>query len=1017
MNKQISILNKISSLVLANPVKRRRLFDLLGSSGGGTAFWISGPGGSGKSTLVASYLEEYHIPAVWYQVDALDRDPATSFYYLGEAVRALVPEAEEQLPLLTPEYLPGLDSFLLQFFERFYQVVPPGAWLVFDNVQDAPSPSLLPQLLAAAVQQLPQTCRLAIVSRDEPLPALARFLANRVMTPIGWDDLAFTVEEFCQLLDKEQIPGGLGQAEQLHGLTGGWVAGAILMLINLRGGRVGDRLPLHVSPENVYAYFAGEVLEKIDQKTRNFFLETSQLPFMTADLVKEVTSVPDVALLDELLQKNFFLQRRYQSSAIYQYHPLFHAFLDSTVQRLFAPEHLAELRLRSARALENRGLAAQAVDIYGRIGAHDDICAIILAQARTLVSEGRHRTLANWLGLLPAAVVDGDPYLLYWQGVAAMIDAPLESRLSCTRAYHVCRERGDYPGQLLCWSTLVEGFVMMRTGFDELDFWIAEGERLGKEFEAIENTEAAALFSANMLIALLLRHQGHADLPLWQERCEKLLDRCTSVHVMAILVSGLFWSYHYLGDVRKAGFVEARLNLVLGQPGIPAMGRLMIHMLLALAAVGRGDHQRCLQMVGDTLAIADKTGIHTYDLMVVSFGVYTGLTTGDMPLARRYLDRLAPLLLPHALWDHAQHHFLEAWYCLENMELAEARNLLLKARDFIDSCGNPYTIACVDILHACLHLDYGHPEEARKHLEVVQSNERLGHNRIIRLVVQLGLADCAFSAKDPGGGASHFRRALDLIHENGLTLPFPMVNRRLGHVVAQALDEGFGDAAVYDLINRWKLKPLAPEMVGRLWPWPLRLLTFGGLELVENGEALQPSVKPPRKLFELLILLITAKRPGVLKENAAYRLWPDADGDRAIQSLNTALHRLRKLLVEEDVILLENGRLLLNPRKCWVDCWHFEWLEQRAAATAEPGAAGRFLLGALRLYRGDFAPEHQGLELATGYAEKLRQAWRGMIAMARDLLAGGKLRPDQAEELGLALAAAEELAQRRGEEW
>jgi hypothetical protein len=37
--------------------------------------------------------------------------------------------------------------------------------------------------------------------------------------------------------------------------------------------------------------------------------------------------------------------------------------------------------------------------------------------------------------------------------------------------------------------------------------------------------------------------------------------------------------------------------------------------------------------------------------------------------------------------------------------------------------------------------------------------------------------------------------------------------------------------------------------------------------------------------------------------------------------------------------------------------------------------------------------------------------------MARALLAGGELRRDQAEELGLALAAAEELAQRRGEEW
>jgi len=70
--------------MLNKPVKRKRLFDLFGSHRDGNAFWTSGPGGSGKSTLVAAFLAEQGIPALWYQVDALDRDPATTLSYLGK---------------------------------------------------------------------------------------------------------------------------------------------------------------------------------------------------------------------------------------------------------------------------------------------------------------------------------------------------------------------------------------------------------------------------------------------------------------------------------------------------------------------------------------------------------------------------------------------------------------------------------------------------------------------------------------------------------------------------------------------------------------------------------------------------------------------------------------------------------------------------------------------------------------------------------------------------------------------
>ena len=52
--------------------------------------WVAGPPGAGKTTLVASYLDTHKIPCLWYQVDGVDADIATFFYYMGMAAKKSV---------------------------------------------------------------------------------------------------------------------------------------------------------------------------------------------------------------------------------------------------------------------------------------------------------------------------------------------------------------------------------------------------------------------------------------------------------------------------------------------------------------------------------------------------------------------------------------------------------------------------------------------------------------------------------------------------------------------------------------------------------------------------------------------------------------------------------------------------------------------------------------------------------------------------------------------------------------
>jgi hypothetical protein len=113
-------LAKISRPRISEVLERSRLFLQLDQKRKAPITWISGPGGSGKTTLVASYLDSRRLPCLWYRLDDGDGDIATFFYYLGLAARRAAPRSKKPLPLLTPEYLLGIPAFTRRYFEELF---------------------------------------------------------------------------------------------------------------------------------------------------------------------------------------------------------------------------------------------------------------------------------------------------------------------------------------------------------------------------------------------------------------------------------------------------------------------------------------------------------------------------------------------------------------------------------------------------------------------------------------------------------------------------------------------------------------------------------------------------------------------------------------------------------------------------------------------------------------------------------------------------------------------------------
>jgi len=970
-------LAKLTRPRLHAPIARERLFRLIDELRSRPAVWIEGPPGAGKTTLVATYLDEADPPGIWYQLDGGDSDPATFFYYLRQAAFRFSPR-RKPLPLLTPEYLTDLLGFARRFFRDLIARIPPGAVLSFDNYHEIDPDSRLHEIFCAAVDEVPQDANFIIISRASPPAGFARAHACDKMGRVTWDQLRLTQDE-TRLIARARGDVNGDASTYLFEQSQGWAAGVMLLLERIqRQGKV-EAETFADTPESTFDYFASQIFDPEPAETRKLLITAAFLPRVTVALAEAVSgNLAAGKILERLYRRRLFVDRSPGEPPAYQFHSLFRAFLQNRAAAEFGSHRVNVVKLEAARLLLENGFEEDAVTLYAETREWNGLVEIVIAAAPMLIAQGRWQTLAVWIAHLPREVSQANPWIGYWLGRSKMQVDPRLSRALLEEVVCSFEARRDEVGQLLGAVAILEALHFEFEDFHAMDPWIARVAGLIEKGVRPPHPEDELRANAAVLMATTYRAPRSAIRAHCLRQVQDHLSEPYDVNLRVWIAAGLH-SYAHVAMDDDAERLATRVGSeLLGAPELTPRIALYYLQSAAYTHYLHGRYDPALVLYEKQESIARENGLEE---PLRNIWLHRGLCERRMGRLDAVEETIARLQRGGHLvrgQKNAVLTFLKGAVAFDRGRKEEGLRDLVEAVRHFDASGLFSAMVLAGLGAANHAIECGRYDVAERLLERTHTRIAESAADTYEGVLYLLEAWLAHRRSDRSAAERLLGQSLSRARDPRARARYEWYSNALAEMLPVALERDIESQTARELAQDLKVVPASALSVEN-WPWPVKIYTLGRFELLIDGTPLVFERKAPKKALALLQAIVAFGSRDVPEDRIIDALWPDEEGDAGHRVFNTTLYRLRRLVRDNEVVLQSGGRLTLNSRRCWVDAHAFEQALAAIGDAAQDESARRQALG---LYRGAFLADEDGVPWIVPARERLRDKFVHAVRLA-----------------------------------
>ncbi|WP_432699624.1 HTH-type transcriptional regulator MalT [Kluyvera cryocrescens] len=403
---------------LEHTVIRERLLAKLSGANNYRLALITSPAGYGKTTLVSQWAAGMSDLG-WYSLDEGDNQQERFASYLIAAIQqATGGHCEASENMVQKRQYASLSSLFSQLFIELSEWQRP-LYLVIDDYHLITNP-VIHDAMRFFLRHQPENLTLVVLSRNLPQLGIANLRVRDQLLEVGSQQLSFTHAETKQFFDcRLASPIEVAESSRLCDDVAGWATALQLIALSARqrnnATQHSARRLAGINASHLSDYLVDEVLDNVDQETRNFLLKSSLLRSMNDSLIARVTGEENGQMrLEEIERQGLFLQRMDNSGEWFNYHPLFCSFLRQRCQWELAAE-LPEIHRSAAESWMAQGFPSEAIHHALAAGDPKMLRDILLNHAWGLFHHSELALLEESLSALPWESLLENPRLVLLQ--------------------------------------------------------------------------------------------------------------------------------------------------------------------------------------------------------------------------------------------------------------------------------------------------------------------------------------------------------------------------------------------------------------------------------------------------------------------------------------------------------------------------------------------------------------------------------------------------------------------------